>query len=66
MAEEAPPNAEEEERSLLIVEDNLRFAETLGTELSDRGYAVQHADCLSAVQEADIEAFLDGLTEFLQ
>ena len=30
MAEPTPPNGEDEARSLLIVEDNDRFAETLG------------------------------------
>jgi two-component system response regulator RegA len=37
------------ERSLLIVEDNDRFAETLGSELRDRGYIVQRARDLAEV-----------------
>ena len=50
MAEEAPPNAEEEERSLLIVEDNDRFAEALASELRDRGYAVSRAHDLASLE----------------
>ena len=40
-----PPNAAhgEAERKLLIVEDNDRFAETLASELRDRGYQVERA-----------------------
>jgi two-component system response regulator RegA len=39
----------EEGRSLLIVEDNDRFADTLASEFRDRGYAVQRAANLSAI-----------------
>ena len=35
--------------SLLIVEDNDRFAETLASEFRDRGYAVQRASNLSSI-----------------
>lgn len=48
------PNAE---RTLLIVEDNTRFADTLGTELQDRGYAVESLPSLAAVREADVSRF---------
>lgn len=37
------------QRSLLIVEDNDRFAETLASEFRDRGYAVQRAKDLSSI-----------------
>jgi two-component system response regulator RegA len=46
MAETGLPRAfetEEAARSLLIVEDNDRFAETLGSELRDRGYWIHRA-----------------------
>jgi two-component system response regulator RegA len=54
MAEENNPsfNEEEAERSLMIVEDNDRFAETLASEFRDRGYRVARArdlDSLSAL-----------------
>jgi two-component system response regulator RegA len=41
----------EEERSLLIVEDDPRFADTLATEFRDRGYQVDWVDCLQAVKD---------------
>ncbi len=39
----------EEGRSLLIVEDNDRFAETLASEFRDRGYLVERAGDLSSL-----------------
>ena len=39
----------EEGRSLLIVEDNDRFAETLASEFRDRGYLVERASDLSSL-----------------
>ncbi|MEM9175374.1 MAG: response regulator [Myxococcota bacterium] len=48
MADPAPLESADD-RSLLIVEDNDRFAETLASELRDRGYAVQRAADLAAV-----------------
>ncbi len=42
------------EETLLIVEDNSRFADTLATELRDRGYTVETLDCLAAVKQADM------------
>ena len=48
MADPAPLNAADG-RSLLIVEDNDRFADTLGSELRDRGYEVQRAADLASV-----------------
>ena len=47
----------ESARSLLIVEDNVRFADTLATELSDRGYAVESLGGLAAVKAADLSRF---------
>lgn len=49
MADQALPTGNEEGRSLLIVEDNDRFAETLASEFRDRGYAVQRASDLSSI-----------------
>jgi two-component system response regulator RegA len=49
MANLASPNSEEAGRSILIVEDNDRFAETLGSELRDRGYTVQRARDLATL-----------------
>lgn len=46
-----------EEQTLLIVEDNVRFADTLATELRDRGYAVQSLGSLGAVKEIDVTHF---------
>ncbi len=40
-----------ETRSLLIVEDDQRFADTLAAEFRDRGYRVDWLDSLRAVQE---------------
>ena len=51
-------------RSLLIVEDNDRFAETLVSEFRDRGYAVQRASDLSsiaAIKNFDIQYALVDL-----
>ena len=39
------------EATLLIVEDDQRFAETLALELRDRGYSVEWLDGLQAVEE---------------
>jgi two-component system response regulator RegA len=43
--------------ALLIVEDNVRFADTLATELKDRGYAVESVGSLAAVKESDPSRF---------
>ena len=51
-------DAQNEGRSLLIVEDNDRFAETLGSELTDRGYTVQRARNLAevdAIRSLDVD-----------
>ncbi len=45
-------------RSIVLVEDNDRFAETLGSELLDRGYQVQRAQdlaSLDAIQNLDVD-----------
>jgi len=49
MADPASPNGQDPGRSLLIVEDNDRFAETLASEFRDRGYAVHRASSLSSI-----------------
>lgn len=46
-----------EDRSLLIVEDNARFADTLATELRDRGYGVESVEGLGAVKDVDVGRF---------
>lgn len=50
MPEQAHEPSGETERTLLIVEDNDRFAETLASEFRDRGYHVQRAPSLSAIR----------------
>ena len=40
----------EEVKSLLIVEDDQRFADTLAAEFTDRGYQVDHVDSLEALR----------------
>jgi two-component system response regulator RegA len=57
MADSIYPDATAD-RSILIVEDNDRFADTLGSELADRGYSVQRArdlNSLDAIQHLDID-----------
>jgi two-component system response regulator RegA len=49
MAEHASQVGNQASRSLLIVEDNYRFADTLAGEFRDRGYAVQRACDLSSI-----------------
>jgi len=49
MPEQATPTGSEAGRSILIVEDNDRLAETLASEFRDRGYAVQRAHDLSSI-----------------
>ncbi|MDG2332652.1 MAG: response regulator [Myxococcota bacterium] len=47
--EKNPPA--EDNRSLLIVEDDQRFADTLAAEFRDRGYSVEWLESLREVQE---------------
>jgi len=53
---EAQPE-QEEIPTLLIVDDNARFADTLATEFRDRGYAVETVDGLAAVKQIDATKF---------
>ena len=46
---ETSPAMSPDGRSILLVEDNDRFAETLGSELRDRGYDVHRAADLASV-----------------
>ncbi len=58
MTDPSVPNPDDDERSLLIVEDNDRFAETLASELRDRGYRVSRARdlaSLDAMQGLDVQ-----------
>lgn len=50
MADGTGSNGAQEDRSLLIVEDNDRFAETLASELRDRGYTVERARDLASLE----------------
>jgi two-component system response regulator RegA len=43
--------------ALLIVDDNVRFSETLATEFRDRGYVVETLDGLAAVKQIDASRF---------
>ena len=57
---EAPIGAAngESDRSLLIVDDNARFAETLASEFRDRGYSVSRAADIASLQalvELDVD-----------
>ena len=49
--------SQEEEKTLLIVEDDDRFAETLATEFRDRGYTVAHVADLAGLEATDPSAF---------
>jgi two-component system response regulator RegA len=58
MADSSNPIVEGDERSLVIVEDNDRFAETLASELRDRGYTVARARdlaSLESMQDLDVQ-----------
>ena len=52
-----------DEQTLLIVEDNVRFADTLATELRDRGYAVETVGSLAAVKGVDVSRFLYAIVD---
>jgi len=49
--------SQDDEKTLLIVEDDERFAETLATEFRDRGYTVAHVADLAALEATDPSAF---------
>ncbi len=58
MADQILPTESEVGRSMLIVEDNDRFAKTLASEFRDRGYAVQRASDLTsiaAIKDLDVQ-----------
>ncbi|MFT5443401.1 MAG: two-component system response regulator RegA [Myxococcota bacterium] len=57
MSELDAAQPEHEEKSLLIVEDDDRFADTLATEFRDRGYTVEHVADLAGLEVADPSAF---------
>ena len=48
---------EQEEKTLLIVEDDDRFADTLATEFRDRGYKVAHVADIAALESTDPSEF---------
>jgi two-component system response regulator RegA len=49
--------SEHEETTLLIVEDDERFADTLATEFRDRGYTVAHVADIAALESTDPSEF---------
>jgi two-component system response regulator RegA len=49
--------SEQEEKTLLIVEDDERFADTLATEFRDRGYTVAHVADIAALDATDPSEF---------
>ena len=49
--------SEHEEKTLLIVEDDERFADTLATEFRDRGYTVAHVADIAALESTDPSEF---------
>ena len=51
------PGMDDGGETLLIVDDNQRFADTLATELADRGFAVETVDSLSAASQVDANLF---------
>ncbi|HPG25872.1 MAG: response regulator [Spirochaetaceae bacterium] len=57
MADAASRPDGEETRTLLIVEDNDRFAETLGSEFRDRGYLVERARDLTSLDRLERPTF---------
>ena len=59
----APSDAENEDRTLLIVEDDPRFAETLATEFRDRGYRVESVDSLGALRAIDASRFQHAVVD---
>jgi len=52
-----------DERSLLVVEDDERFAETLATEFSDRGYSVESVGSLAEVKCSEAARFSYALVD---
>jgi two-component system response regulator RegA len=56
-------NQDRDEQTLLIVEDNVRFADTLATELRDRGYEVETLGSLAAVKGVDLSRFLYAIVD---
>jgi two-component system response regulator RegA len=55
--EDKPHSPDEQQPTLLIVDDNARFAETLATEFRDRGYEVETVDGIAAVKLIDATRF---------
>ena len=49
--------SEQEEKTLLIVEDDERFADTLATEFRDRGYTVAHVADIASLETTDPSEF---------
>ena len=52
MADPTAPMNGDGDRSLLIVDDNARFSETLASEFRDRGYAVSRAADMASLTKA--------------
>ena len=57
MSDVSADTTEQDEKSLLIVEDDDRFADTLATEFRDRGYTVAHVADIAGLKATDPSAF---------
>ncbi len=57
MSDPNGPQPEQDEKTLLIVEDDSRFADTLATEFRDRGYTVEHVSDLAGLEDTDPSAY---------
>jgi two-component system response regulator RegA len=53
----------QDERTLLVVEDDERFSETLATEFRDRGYVVETVASLEEAKRADANSFEYALVD---
>ena len=51
------PSLDQDAKTLLIVEDDTRFADTLATEFRDRGYTVSHVPDLAGLDATDPSEF---------
>ena len=56
-ASDSPEEETEMEKTLLIVEDDDRFADTLATEFRDRGYEVARVSNLAGLEGVDPSAY---------
>ncbi len=57
MTDLSDSSQDQDAKTLLIVEDDTRFADTLATEFRDRGYSVEHVPDLAELEAMDPSAF---------